>query len=203
MSWFTLNRLIIFFLLLLIEVTAYEPLPKNYQVTFGSEEAPLNITQYFSLSCPHCIALFRKDFKEIKKHYIDTGKISYTFHPVPLDLGTMELLICLEELDNTQKQLLLGVLLEEIELENPDLTTIMLKQAMELFKRPLPNLDNENFIKNSTAFAVATQFIIQEDKPTTIPSIQVGDNRVERAPDFEFLSLFLSMIYKSESHYEK
>ncbi len=197
-----LARTLSLLLMTISSLSAFDMLPDRYQVTYGSKQAPIEIVQYYSLSCPHCVALFRDDFPDIKKEYIDTGKICYTFHPVPMDLTTVQLLACFDELSEKNKQMLLGVILEELDVENPVLTTTLLKHAMAIFKKPLANLDNDDFIKNSKAFHAAAEFIVQDDKPTTIPSIQVGDKRVDRSPDYIFLSLMLSSLYE-ETMYEK
>lgn len=190
------------FLFLFASLSSFEKLPEKYLVTFGNKEAPIEIIQYYSLSCPHCVSLFRNDFLDIKKNHIDSGKICYTFHPVPMDLTTVQLMCCLGELDAGQKQLLLGVIFEELDLENPEVTTIMLKHSMEIFKKPLEKLDNDDFLKNSDAFASATDFVIQDDKPTTIPSLEIGGKRVNQAPEYTFVSLMLATVFE-EDIYEK
>jgi protein-disulfide isomerase len=51
----------------------------------GNPGAPLKLTEFASLSCPHC-ARFNKDvLPQIKKDYIDTGKVEYTFVDFPLN----------------------------------------------------------------------------------------------------------------------
>lgn len=194
--------LILMTLFLYSSLTAFDKLPEDYHVSFGSKQAPIEIIQYYSLSCPHCVSLFRNDFFDIKKKYIDTGKIRFTFHPIPMDLTTLQLLCCLHELDLKEKQVLLSVIFEELDLENPEVTTLLLKHAMEILKKPIKNLDDEDYLKNSKAFADASSFIIQEDKPTTIPSIEIGGKRVDQAPEYTFISLLISQIYEEEL-YEK
>ncbi|MEL0107159.1 MAG: DsbA family protein [Rhodospirillaceae bacterium] len=50
----------------------------------GSESAPVTITEYSSLTCPHCMAFHRDTLPELKKNYIDTGKVRLIFRDFPL-----------------------------------------------------------------------------------------------------------------------
>ena len=46
----------------------------------GKSNAPVVVDEFFALTCPHC-AHFHKDiFPQVKKDYIDTGKIRFVFH---------------------------------------------------------------------------------------------------------------------------
>ncbi len=51
----------------------------------GKADAPLKLTEFASLSCPHCAKFYAETFPQIKKDYIDTGKIEYTFVDFPLN----------------------------------------------------------------------------------------------------------------------
>jgi len=51
----------------------------------GSMTAPVTIIEYASLTCPHCADFSVKTFPELKKRYIDTGKVRFIFREFPLD----------------------------------------------------------------------------------------------------------------------
>lgn len=54
-------------------------------IVMGSDKATVTMIEYSSLTCPHC-AHFSKDvFPEIKKNYIDTGKVVFIHRDFPLD----------------------------------------------------------------------------------------------------------------------
>lgn len=53
--------------------------------TLGDEAAPVTVIEYASLTCPHCAAFQRDVFGDLKKAYIDTGKIRYEFREVYFD----------------------------------------------------------------------------------------------------------------------
>ena len=48
--------------------------------------APVTITEFASMTCPHCAAFNETVFPKIKSEYIDTGKIRYVFREFPLDI---------------------------------------------------------------------------------------------------------------------
>ena len=51
----------------------------------GNPTAPITIVEYASLTCPHC-AHFAKDvLPELKKKWIDTGKVKLVLRDYPLD----------------------------------------------------------------------------------------------------------------------
>jgi protein-disulfide isomerase len=54
-------------------------------MTLGSAEAPVTIIEYASMSCPHCARFALVTFPEIKKRYIETGKVRFILREFPLD----------------------------------------------------------------------------------------------------------------------
>lgn len=55
-------------------------------MALGSKDAPVTITEYASMTCPHCAAFNEQVFPKIKSEYIDTGKVRYIFREFPLDI---------------------------------------------------------------------------------------------------------------------
>ncbi len=64
------------------ELMKPEALP---DMVMGSEKAPVTIIEYASMTCPHCAHFQDTTFPEIKKRYIDTGKVRYILREFPLD----------------------------------------------------------------------------------------------------------------------
>ncbi len=48
-------------------------------ITIGSPDAPVTLTEYASLTCPHCAHFENVVFPELKRDYIETGKVRYVF----------------------------------------------------------------------------------------------------------------------------
>jgi protein-disulfide isomerase len=55
-------------------------------MALGPANAPVTITEFASMTCPHCAAFNAEVFPKIKSEYIDTGKIRYVFREFPLDI---------------------------------------------------------------------------------------------------------------------
>src|SRR4051794_33933479 len=55
-------------------------------MALGAAYAPVTMTEYASMTCPHCAHFNETVFPKIKSEYIDTGKIRYVFREFPLDI---------------------------------------------------------------------------------------------------------------------
>jgi protein-disulfide isomerase len=55
-------------------------------MALGPANASVTITEYASMTCPHCAAFNEAVFPKIKSEYIDSGKIRYVFREFPLDI---------------------------------------------------------------------------------------------------------------------
>ncbi len=50
----------------------------------GAADAPIQMAEYFSLSCSHCAAFHHGTFPQLKKNWIDTGKLRFEYRDFPL-----------------------------------------------------------------------------------------------------------------------
>ena len=64
------------------ELMSPGPLPDQ---VLGSPDAPVTIVEYASMTCGHCATFHEKTYPELKKRYIDTGKVRFVFREFPLD----------------------------------------------------------------------------------------------------------------------
>ena len=53
--------------------------------SIGEKEAPIKMIEFASLTCGHCAKFHNEVFPLIKKNFIDTGKIHFTYNDFPLD----------------------------------------------------------------------------------------------------------------------
>ena len=51
----------------------------------GSNDAPIKIKEYFSLTCGHCASFHKKTLPKLQKKYIDKGQVQLEFIDYPLD----------------------------------------------------------------------------------------------------------------------
>lgn len=179
---------IIFFILTCISIEAmcFEKLEDSYLVTFGDPEAPKTIIEYFSFQCPHCLKIYREDFAEIKAKYIDTRQVFWIFHPIPMDKVTVQAMDCLSKLNQNEKRIFLQSILDCISQDGS--AVLYLIKAMEVFEKPIPDLQEKSYISKTDAFQDAFSFIKQEDKITAIPTLEInGRLYLKDIPDFSFV----------------
>ena len=55
------------------------------EIAVGPEDAKVTIIEYASLTCSHCAAFHQTTYPELKKRYIDTGKVRFIMREFPLD----------------------------------------------------------------------------------------------------------------------
>jgi protein-disulfide isomerase len=55
-------------------------------MALGPANASVTVTEYASMTCPHCAAFNENVFPKIKSEYIDSGKVRYVFREFPLDI---------------------------------------------------------------------------------------------------------------------
>ena len=54
-------------------------------MVIGSEDAPVEVVEYASFTCPHCANFHDTVYGKLKADYIDTGKVKFTYREVYFD----------------------------------------------------------------------------------------------------------------------
>ena len=67
------------------EAPATAQLPEVAEMVLGNADAPITIVEYASFTCPHCAHFHETVFKDLKKDYIDTGKVKFVYREVFFD----------------------------------------------------------------------------------------------------------------------
>ncbi len=174
------------------KVAALEKLPDSYLVTYGNPQAAIKITEFFSFQCPHCLGLFKKEFKLLKEQFLDTNQIHFTFHPVPTDLSTLRAMDCLAKLSPLKKRAFLEVILEEIDGESPEVSLALMKLAMEVFSNAIPRLDEREYLEETQTFEDAFRFLSQAEKIVAVPTVEVnGKLYQDEIPTLSFLETLI------------
>ncbi len=55
----------------------------------GKADAPVTLIEYASLTCPHCGAFEKEKLPQIRKEWIDTGKVKLIYRDFPLDRNAL------------------------------------------------------------------------------------------------------------------
>jgi protein-disulfide isomerase len=64
------------------ELMAPNALP---DIVEGQANAPVTIVEYASMTCSHCAAFHHDVYPELKKKYVETGKVKFILREFPLD----------------------------------------------------------------------------------------------------------------------
>jgi protein-disulfide isomerase len=64
---------------------ALDPAAALQERSIGSPDAPLTVIEYFSLTCPHCAGFHNDVYGDLKKKYVDTGKVRFVYREFPLN----------------------------------------------------------------------------------------------------------------------
>jgi protein-disulfide isomerase len=64
------------------ELMAPQPMP---EMVLGAKDAPVIVVEYASMTCSHCAHFDKTTFPQIKKDYIDAGKVRWILREFPLD----------------------------------------------------------------------------------------------------------------------
>mgnify|MGYP000055153823 CR=1 FL=1 len=55
------------------------------EMVLGNPDAPVEIIEYASYTCPHCATFHKGSYKQLKSDYIDTGKVKFVYREVYFD----------------------------------------------------------------------------------------------------------------------
>ena len=79
--------------------------------SIGKPDAPVVVTEWFSMTCPHCAAFHRDSMPAIKANLLDTGKARLVFRDFPLDQLALTAAMVARALPVERYEAFLGALL--------------------------------------------------------------------------------------------
>ena len=97
---FFLIKVCIISLIICLKSYADDPEIQKNMITIGSYDAMVKIKVFSSLTCPHCANFHIKVIPEIKKKYVESGKVQIILIDFPLDqaaFNASKLLHCLDQ----------------------------------------------------------------------------------------------------------
>ena len=149
----------------------------------GNDNAPITIIEYASMSCSHCANFHNNTLPDLKKEYIDTGKVKYVFRDFPYNypalLGSMVMRCIPSEVRydymNALYKLQKKWVVKENAITHQELYKIMQSGGMnkENFDACLNNVDLENQILEEV-IAAQSEFNIR-----STPSFLINGDLLE------------------------
>lgn len=157
-------------------------LDPKYIIAYGSPKAPIHIVEYVSFGCAACLRTFAEEFDGIRETYLDTGRVYWMMHPHPVDLITVQAMVCLEALTDQQRRVFLeAVVLEHV--RSPELGLLQLMMAaMGVLTIHIPDVTDATVLQTTPAFKAA--FTYQQAKPTFsgTPTIFINGRLIDTFP---------------------
>lgn len=167
----------VFFLLVFAAISGHscENHEAKHQIIYGSPKAKLAVTQHFSLASTEFERFIQEEFPSLKKDFIDTGLVIWTFFPHVTDVTTIQLISCLETLSEDQKPFLFDQVLLEL---GPrifgEAPQIFLK-ALEKFFLPKQKIELLQHLKIGKIFDRKREFLDQKFFAKSPSNIEIGD----------------------------
>ena len=97
---FFLIKICIIYLIICLQSYADDPKMRKNMIVIGSHDAIVKIKVFSSFTCPHCASFHIKIVPEIKKKYVESGKVQLIFIDFPLDqaaFNASKLLHCVDQ----------------------------------------------------------------------------------------------------------
>lgn len=91
-------------------LNAFKYEPKDSDVVYGKDDAPVTMVEYASYSCSHCGQFYKEVFPTLEKNYIETGKLRLVFRSFPLNQPALDAAQMVHCSDKAQRQSYVKVL---------------------------------------------------------------------------------------------
>jgi protein-disulfide isomerase len=168
-------------------------------MAIGSAKAPVTITEYSSMSCPHCAAFGENVFPMLRSKYIYTGKVRFVFREFPLDIkaaAASMLARCIAK-DDAEKYLGAVAVLFKQQDRLMDQTKDTLKLVGKL--NGMSEEEVETCVKDQALLdklAADQRYALDILKVDSTPTFFVNGERVKGAMSFEELEARLKPLLK-------
>jgi protein-disulfide isomerase len=168
-------------------------------IAIGSPKAPVTITEYASMSCPHCAAFGENVFPMLRTRYIDTGKVRFVFREFPLDItaaASSMLVRCIGKDDPEKYLAVVETLFKQLDrlmVQTKDTLKFVGKlnglseQEVETCERDQALLDK---------LAADQRFAFETLKVNSTPTFFVNGQRYAGAMSFEELEAIINRMLK-------
>ena len=168
-------------------------------IAIGSPKAPITITEYASMSCPHCAAFGENVFPMLRSRYIDTGKVRFVFREFPLDItaaAASMLARCIGKDDSEKYLAVVEILFKQLDSLMAQ-TKDTLKQVGKL--NGMSEQEVETCAKDQALLdklAADQHFAFNTIKVDSTPTFFVNGQRLKGAMSFEELEAILKPLLK-------
>jgi protein-disulfide isomerase len=170
-------------------------------MALGPANATVTITEYASMTCPHCAAFNETVFPKIKSAYIDTGKVRYVFREFPLDIkavGGSMLARCIAKDDPGKYFAVIDLLFKQqsewVMKDSTDALILIGKQAGFSRKTTEACLADQTMLNKLTADQKYANDVL---KVTSTPTFFINGEKIQGEASFEEFAKRIDPLLKS------
>jgi protein-disulfide isomerase len=168
-------------------------------IAIGSAKARVTITEYASMSCPHCAAFGENVFPMLRARYIDTGKVRFVFREFPLDItaaASSMLARCIGKDDPEKYLAVVATLFKQL-----DRLMAQTKDTLKLVGRlnGMSEQEVESCEKDQVLLdklAADQRYALETLKVVSTPTFFVNGQKLQGAMSFEELEAIINPMLK-------
>jgi protein-disulfide isomerase len=168
-------------------------------ISIGSPKATVTITEYASMSCPHCAAWGENVFPMLRSRYIDTGKVRFVFREFPLDIkaaGASMLARCIAKGDAEKYLAVTATMYQQLEalLARTKDTLTVIGKLNGMSEQEVANCETDQSLLDK--LKADQQFAFDTLKVDSTPTFFVNGQKLKGAMSFEELEAIIKPMLK-------
>jgi protein-disulfide isomerase len=168
-------------------------------MALGSAKAPVSITEFASMTCPHCAAFEQNVFPMLRSKYIDTGKVRFVFREFPLDIKAMAAAMVARCIANGDPEKFFGAI-DTLFKQQDQLVAHTLETLQQIGKRAgMQDQGADICVKDQTLLdklSADQKFANEELKVDATPTFFINGKMVKGAMSFEELEERIKRLLK-------
>jgi protein-disulfide isomerase len=168
-------------------------------ISIGSPKARVIVTEYASMSCPHCAAWGENVFPMLRSRYIDTGKVRFVFREIPLDIkavGASVLARCIAKGDSEKYLAVIATMYQQLDplLARTKDTLILIGKLNGMSEQEVGACETDQPLRDR--LRADQQYALDTLKVDSTPTFFVNGQRLKGAMSFEELEAIIKPLLK-------
>jgi protein-disulfide isomerase len=168
-------------------------------MALGHAKAPVTITEFASMSCPHCAAFEQNVFPMLRTKYIDTGKVRYVFREFPLDITAAATSMLARCIANGDAEKFFGTI--DTMFKQQDALTMRAKETLQQIARKsgMDDKGTETCLKDQALLdkiSADRKFAQDELKVDATPTFFINGEMFKGAVSFEEMEAKIEPLLK-------
>ena len=168
-------------------------------IAIGSAKARVTITEYASMSCPHCAAFGENVFPMLRTRYIDTGKVRFVFREFPLDItaaASSMLARCIGKDDPEKYLTVVATLFKQLDrlMAQTKDTLKLVGKLNGMSEQEVESCEKDQVLLDK--LAADQRYALQTLKVVSTPTFFVNGQKLQGAMSFEELDAIIKPMLK-------